>query len=372
MSRLRQLFVSDGVNRKNGMIEFLRFVFCVAVVLLHSGVLFSEQSKPLKYGSYAVEFFFIVSGYLMIKSIKKAESAELKTSLGRETCAFLRHKFCPLMPYLILVFIYGLIIHYIFIRDSLEYTDTYAYFITSLGELLGLRMTGLKVQVLNGNIWYISAMLIAMLPLYPLARKLGDRFTHIIAPFTAVMLIGWISRCDAKLETPGAWTSLGHIGTVRAFAALCLGCAVFAVVEAVKERPYKRWFRATMTVVEWVGYAVVIATMQIAGKKSVQMMMIYLTAALVALTFSGITYSQRFMSGKLVYALGKFSLPLYIFHYIMRYTLQYLKLDLPTEQQFAIYIGGALAVSALSEAMIRFLRVFYTKHPLRVTDISAQ
>lgn len=372
MCMARRLFISREPIRKNGMIEFLRFCFCVAVVLLHSGVLFSEHSKPLKYGSYAVEFFFIVSGYLMIKSIKKVEGTESTASLGRETCAFLRHKFCPLIPYLILVFIYGLVIHYIFMRDSLGTADTYSYFVTSIGELFGLRMTGLKVQVLNGNLWYISAMLIAMLPLYPLARKLGDRFTHIIAPFTAVMLIGWISRCDAKLETPGAWTSLGHIGTVRAFAALCLGCAVFAVVEAVKERPYKRWFRATMTIVEWVGYAVVIATMQFAGKKSVQMMMIYLTAALVALTFSGITYSQRFMSGKLVYALGKFSLPLYIFHYIMRYTLQYLKLDLPAEQQFAIYIGGALTVSVLSEALIRFLRAFYTKHPLRVTDISAQ
>ncbi len=316
----------------------------------------------MKYGSYAVEFFFAVSGYLMMAHIEKS-AGKTDKPLGVDTAEFLWHKFKGLVPYLISVFIYGLIIHYIFLRDSLSAKETYNYFVTSFGELFLLRMSGLKVQVLNGNLWYISAMLIVMLVLYPAAKKLGDRFSHIIAPFTAVILIGFISRSDTMLEKPGQWTKLGHIGTVRAAAALCLGCVAYAVAKEIGKRKFKAWFRVIMTVFEWIGYGIVIATMQFAGKKSVQIMMIYLTAALIAISFSGVTYSCRFLNSKFVYALGRFSLPWYIYHYVMRYTLQYLKFDLPTTVQFTIYIVGGLVLAIVSDAVINLIK----KHPVKVS-----
>ena len=362
MSKIVEFFCPDKASRKNGMIELLRFVFCVTVVLLHSGPLFTGDFKPMRYGSYAVEFFFAVSGYLMMAHIEKAVGKPDK-SLGADTIEFLWHKFKGLIPYLISVFAYGLIIHYIFLRDSLSASESYNYFVTSFGELFLLRMSGLKVQVLNGNLWYISAMLIVMFALYPIAKRLGDRFTHIIAPFTAVILIGFVNRCDAVLEKPGQWTTLGHIGTVRAAAALCLGCAAYAAAKAISKRKFKTWFRVVMTVFEWLGYGFVIANMQLAGKKSVQLMMVYLTVALVAISFSGITYSCRFLNSKFIYTLGKFSLPWYIYHYVMRYTLQYLKLDLTTGVQFAIYITGGLTLAIVSDAIINLIK----KHPIKIS-----
>ncbi len=362
MNRIAEYFRPDKRSRKNGMIELLRFVFCITVVLLHSGPLFTGDFKPMRYGSYAVEFFFAVSGYLMMTHIEKLGDSSDKT-LGVETAEFLWHKFKGLIPYLISVFAYGLIIHYIFLRDSLSASESYNYFVTAFGELFLLRMSGLKVQVLNGNLWYISAMLIVMLVLYPVAKKLGDRFSHIVAPFTAVILIGFVNRCDAVLEKPGQWTMLGHIGTVRAAAALCLGCAAYAAAKAIGKRRFKTWFRVLMTAAEWLGYIFVIANMQLAGKKSVQLMMVYLTAVLVAISFSGITYSCSFLNSKFIYALGKFSLPWYIYHYVMRYTLQYLKLDLSTGIQFAIYIVGGLALAVVSDAIINLIK----KHPVKVS-----
>ena len=128
----------------------------------------------------------------MMAHIEKT-GAKSDKSLGAETIEFLWHKFKGLIPYLISVFAYGLIIHYIFLRDSLSASESYNYFVTAFGELFLLRMSGLKVQVLNGNLWYISAMLIVMLALYPIAKRLGDRFTHIIAPlFNCIIRIGKI------------------------------------------------------------------------------------------------------------------------------------------------------------------------------------
>lgn len=368
MGKLRKLFYSDRLNRKNGMIEFLRLIFCASVVLLHSDPLINDGIEPMEYGSYAVEFFFAVSGYLMILHIEKEQHSGIKKPLGAETSEFLWHKFKGLIPYLVSVFLIGLIIHYIFLRDTMNARETYTYFVTAFGELFLLRMSGIKVQVINGNLWYISAMLIVMLALYPAARKWKDKFTHIIAPFTAIVLLGWICRSDAVLEKPGTWTNLGHFGTVRAAAAICLGCTAYAAASAVSKVKFKSWFRSVLTVFEWLGYAFVLISMQYASEKPVQIMMIILTAVLVALSFSSVTYSCRFMNSRFFYALGKFSLPWYIYHYVMRYTLGYfvdkLGLDLPTGELFAIYIIGGLVLSAIFESAIRIIK----KHPIKTTE----
>lgn len=55
----------------NGEIELLRFVFAIGVVLVHSKNLFGEEWKYFLKGSFGVEFFFIVTGFFLAKSVSK-------------------------------------------------------------------------------------------------------------------------------------------------------------------------------------------------------------------------------------------------------------------------------------------------------------
>ena len=55
----------------NGEIEWLRFVFAIAVVLVHARNLFGEEWTYFRKASFGVEFFFIVTGFLLAKSINK-------------------------------------------------------------------------------------------------------------------------------------------------------------------------------------------------------------------------------------------------------------------------------------------------------------
>lgn len=65
--------------QRNGKIELLRFIFCMAVLLFHcEKYVLGEPSLEKGYhlslfchGSMGVEFFFLVSGFLMAKSISK-------------------------------------------------------------------------------------------------------------------------------------------------------------------------------------------------------------------------------------------------------------------------------------------------------------
>lgn len=51
---------------RNGIIDFMRFVFCILIVLDHA-TLFRGRMVA---GYIGVEFFFIVSGWLLMKHIE--------------------------------------------------------------------------------------------------------------------------------------------------------------------------------------------------------------------------------------------------------------------------------------------------------------
>lgn len=57
-------------SKRNGKIELLRFIFSLVVALFHFLPQIGE-SKLLSSGFFAVEFFFIVTGYLLAKSLSK-------------------------------------------------------------------------------------------------------------------------------------------------------------------------------------------------------------------------------------------------------------------------------------------------------------
>ena len=84
-------------NRKNGKIDFLKFIFAIVIVLHHG----SQKVLGLKAGyfiggSLAVEFFFIVSGYLLMASISRMSERTLP--VGVETSQFLLRKFKGFYP----------------------------------------------------------------------------------------------------------------------------------------------------------------------------------------------------------------------------------------------------------------------------------
>lgn len=55
------------MRKRNGMIDFMRFVFCILIVLEHSELF---RGRMLA-GYIGVEFFFIVSGWLLMQHIEQ-------------------------------------------------------------------------------------------------------------------------------------------------------------------------------------------------------------------------------------------------------------------------------------------------------------
>ncbi len=58
------------MKKHNGVIGLWKFIFCLLIVVLHTGI--GIPNRIFKFGSIGVEFFFLVSGYLLAKSAVSA------------------------------------------------------------------------------------------------------------------------------------------------------------------------------------------------------------------------------------------------------------------------------------------------------------
>lgn len=107
-------------SRRNGNIDLMRFVFCVLVILYHINNrldLNPPFGLPEKYfsffshGKIGVEFFFIVSGYLLAAKAKKNYSAD---NIAKSTKSFMYRKAMSIFPYHIVGYTLGvyLLFHY--------------------------------------------------------------------------------------------------------------------------------------------------------------------------------------------------------------------------------------------------------------------
>ena len=62
--------------KKNGELELLRFLFAIMILFYHTRKICPIDSGIFKHGYFGVEFFFILSGALMAKSIYKRRNSE--------------------------------------------------------------------------------------------------------------------------------------------------------------------------------------------------------------------------------------------------------------------------------------------------------
>ena len=98
-------------TRRNGKIEFLRFIFALMVVFSHSGSFMGEYTI-FAGGSLGVEFFFFVSGFLMMATIEKLNQVSQPQNIGKETGQFIIKKWKLIGGIAILLCI-GMIVMYL-------------------------------------------------------------------------------------------------------------------------------------------------------------------------------------------------------------------------------------------------------------------
>ena len=334
---------------RNGIIELLRFVCALIVVLFHTGFLVKGRSLadgPLFFtaGSCAVEFFFVLSGFLMARSIaKKHASGATGGSIGSETFDFVFKKMCRLWPHVLLSCSMILCVNVFVGRMTVQAAMLKAW--TCISELLFVHMSGFTYGMINGHLWYLSAMLLAMWTLYPLARTKSNLFNFVIAPLMALLLIGWLVQANGGVGRPVVRSGFFLNGLVRAFAEVCAGCFCFEVSErlSANRRLQKRQGLAILLWSVCVAVALFWMWRNFGGSV---FHLLLLFCVIITLSFSLPVFEMK-QGGRLYHVckwLGALSLPIYIHQ---NWAIVIGGIIYPSIETFGIYTKGVLVVLAI-------------------------
>lgn len=219
--------VKRGISpSRNAELDFWKFFAIIIIVVHHSYMVLEDRKVFFAQGSLFVEFFFIVSGYFMALSASKKPPATTET-LGSETASFVFKKIKTILPYYIFGSVTTLVANiayrgfgYIFEPGKLLRVPFTVFF---------LEVSGIPAYNITGANWYLSAMFLSMLILYPILRKRNDLFVNVIAPIVSIMLYGYMIRHDGFLEGWAIWYGYACKGLLRAVAGISLGTVVFSV-----------------------------------------------------------------------------------------------------------------------------------------------
>ena len=298
----------ENMYKRVGKIEFLRFFFAIAIVVFHTHFFLGNQNCLLIGGSLAVEFFYIVSGFLMMESIQRIQHS---SRLGSETTKFLFKKIKSICPEFIVAWIISFCVYCLFETPDLH--TIREQFRIRIWEGMLLKSTGLGDESCNGVLWFISSMLICMAILYPLLCKWSDMVIHVILPLTVVLIYGWLYREKGDLRGPLMWLGFTYKGNLRCFADLSLGVLCNQITRKLTQIKLTNISRIIITIFELSSYLLIFCYMRWKPSR-VDYFYILLMSLAIVCSFSQMGFDSDFFNNKWSMILGKLSMPLFLCH----------------------------------------------------------
>lgn len=330
----------------NYYIDFLKFIFSLIIVIYHSWIFTGTFGAGyFNYGFLAVGFYFITTGYLMMNSINKKKKYK---DLGIDTLNFLKNKIIKILPYIILAFIIGGFFTYKrnFLNIATLFSDTV------VGEFLQIGSTGYSFSI-NTASWYISSMMIALLVLYPLARKYKNTYSYIIAPIILISLLILVKTYNINTNDPLLISFICQNGLYKAFIFIILGNFAYLITEKIKELKKNKLINIFLTIGESVIYILLIWTFHFNSFGN--LVVALLTLFGVAITFSNRSYTSKIFNNKIFATLGKFGFIMYLNNTYVRTAIQIAYPTWRFRKKFIWYIAIVLVISLISYLIIEII-----------------
>lgn len=199
-------------------IDVLRLGFAVVVAAFHAGRLRAfAGTGAFAHGYLAIEFFLLVSGFFMARSIDSGRTPG--------TLRFLLRKTAPL---------YAVVAVSTLIRMAVNGFPSPT---TWVWDFLLVREAGLSLgPPQNGVTWYISSMLVAMAALHPLFRRTKKDLLPSLALLVALVCYAALWHGCGGIVAGGRWAGLCTYRTVRAAAGISLGVLLHEAATAARAR----------------------------------------------------------------------------------------------------------------------------------------
>lgn len=336
----------------------MRGLMSLIVINFHSLYLFGGKCIfPL--GALAVEFFFLLSGFLLAGSVARCAERSLSQNwalIHQENHALIYRRICSFFPELVISCLIAGIV-YVLSLDGLSYQALKRLYLTYFQNALLLKMSGLfSGYGLNGASWYLSTLLMCTAILYPIMRRWGNSIVYCVI---GLLLLSALCAGDAEhYYTPT--THLGYIlkGNLRGFAEMMIGASLYPVVVGVRHCVLTRLGQVMMTFLKWCCLFIFILYVVWGNhiKTGIGIPLLALCVMLV-LIFSKKCLDAHWYQHEVFLFLGRFALPLYLSHeFYAQIFHTLLPMEWPAAEKLCLYNVCAVVTALLVMVLAKWMR----------------
>ena len=333
------------IKNKNYTVEILRFIFAIDIALFHYRFFGFTDTDYFKNGYIGVEFFFIVSGYLMAENGINKASCEIY----KENIKFIVHKIKAIFIPCVTMQVIGFILYHI-TKADVTLKELILDLLSFPYDLLLLRQWGFNFHWYIGVTWYISAMLIAMFVCYPLLLKNKEKYTLYIAPIVTLLILGCFSYRDGKISDTSAYWGIIYKSTLRAFAIINLGVMIYTFTKCLNRFTFTSMAKRILGVIEIISLSIPLFYAFYTTDLNLEFESLFFMSLGIMISFLNITIIDD-LAGKmykLFGKLGKLSMLIFISHCpILYYVLPLVKNYANGFMLLVIYISLVVIMSVL-------------------------
>ncbi len=347
-------------NKRNGTIDFLKFYFAIIIMLFHSFVIAGEEKSIFQGGALAVEFFFLISGYMLAGSVKRQSDRGLGNNLTIDTIKFVLHKFNGFMPNFWLSMILAFCV-YIY-RHALSFQSALKDLVNSAFNWVLLTGSGLGSASVISLSWYLSVMMITIMVLYPLLRNNYQMVASISFP-VFVLVIGYLYHVSGYLTGVMDWMGIAYKSTLRGFGEMLGGIACYEIAEYLKTFNYSRISKSVLTVIEWIMYLASSVYMYNHPSSRMDFLILFMLMVGVIISTSECSYSGNVFNKFRIFSyLGRLSLSIYLCQECLLHLSNDLKGNYNYWQCLVLYVILTISVSIVVDIMSSWIKKHFTEH----------
>lgn len=340
------------MGKQNRAIELYRFIGAVMILCYHCYWFAFREDGEQFIGFYLfVEFFFILSGFLMMRSIRRHVTPEQRLDAAGSTWAYLRGRLRRFYPHHLLSWILAAFI----LVAVTKQIYPIELFQVGWAELLLVNLFGfVRGDYINIVCWYLSALLFASAVIYYLLMKDEDGFIKVIGPIGAILLYGVLFDRKGSLANTILFTQYSaFLGFYRALADMTVGCIAYRIYEWMQdvEIPGERLLA---TVLEG---AVMLASALWMFRNSGKMdfLFVVLFAAFVISVFRGRSVFTRIFDNGVSAWLGEISFAYFLNNLVVIYPYMYFFPDSGIWKMCLVCVPACFVLSIITSRITKAL-----------------
>ncbi len=252
------------------------------------------------------------------------------------------------------------IITYIFLY--IEKIDVFQKIMYAIPEIMGITNCGVAIQEINAPTWYISAMLISMLPLYYILCKNKDFFIYIFSPLAALLLYGFMYNQDKMLIDRLDFYGIIMGGLIRAVCGICFGVIAYIIFSKISSWCKTNKQRILFTITEILLYLLFFIAWfaEKTTSKTMYGAMLLLPIA-IAITFSGKSYVSELFKFSVLKYLSSISLAIFLNHWAARMIVRELFKGESYKKSFALMMGITVLLCIVYYILVHIIKNIINK-----------